>query len=76
MKKIERMRLFRVAQFAAPPLAADCCRIPAAVGEQQTKKQSPSASFHIFLFQKRKMNGISSDNHPFEMPILADGSVA
>ena len=53
------------------PTAADCYRIPTAVGEQHSKKRKSSASFHIFCSSERKMNGISSDNHPFEMPILA-----
>ncbi len=53
------------------PTATDYYRTRAAVGEQQTEPRKPSASFHIFLLRKRKMNGISTDNHPFEMPIPA-----
>ena len=41
--------------------AADCCRIPTAVGEQHAKKRTPSTSFHIFCSSERKMNGISTE---------------
>ena len=59
------------------PTAADCYRTPTAVGEQHTKKRKPFASFHIFLFSKRKMNGISSDTPPrLRCQSSPDGSVA
>ena len=34
-----------------------------------------AASFHIFCSSERKMNGISNDNLPFEIPILAYGII-
>ena len=43
------LRLFE--PRSSPPHAADCKPIP----------REPSASFHIFLFRKRKMNGISTE---------------
>ena len=64
------LRFFRTAQFAAAPLRRTAVAFlpPSA---NSTPKKKPIRVIPNFSFLQKEKFGISSDNHPFEMPILA-----